>query len=217
MTAARTPLSGAAPVAPAPFEPSRGYRLNPDVALRPEPFGALAYHFGTRRLSFLKAPGLVDLVRELDRHPSVTDGLAAVPEGTRDPVGDVYACPFAIHDEFRAGSVREPGGFAQVWRSSPLFARLRTESSGGSCESCPAYSSCQGGCMAAKFFTGLPLDGPDPECVRGQAKDARHVRGAEPPRASLDHSRRGRAVALGMPSVRGPAKPCDSSPLAAAR
>jgi mycofactocin radical SAM maturase len=134
-----------------------------------------------------------------------------------DPVGDVYACPFAIHDEFRAGSVREPGGFAQVWRSSPLFARLRTESSGGSCESCPAYSSCQGGCMAAKFFTGLPLDGPDPECVRGQAKDARRVRGAEPPRASLDHSRRGRAVALGMPSVRGPAKPCDSSPLAAAR
>jgi putative mycofactocin binding protein MftB len=84
MTAARTPLSGAAPVAPAPFEPSRGYRLNPDVALRPEPFGALAYHFGTRRLSFLKAPGLVDLVRELDRHPSVTDALAAVPEGSRD-------------------------------------------------------------------------------------------------------------------------------------
>ncbi|MGO4430897.1 mycofactocin radical SAM maturase, partial [Streptomyces sp. MCAF7] len=28
-----------------------------------------------------------------------------------DPVGDVYACPFAIHDEFRAGNVREPGGF----------------------------------------------------------------------------------------------------------
>ncbi len=29
-----------------------------------------------------------------------------------DPVGDVYACPFAIHDEFLAGNVREPGGFA---------------------------------------------------------------------------------------------------------
>ena len=29
-----------------------------------------------------------------------------------DPVGDVYACPFAIHDEFLAGNVRSPGGFA---------------------------------------------------------------------------------------------------------
>ena len=29
-----------------------------------------------------------------------------------DPVGDVYACPFVMHPEFRAGSVREPGGFA---------------------------------------------------------------------------------------------------------
>jgi MoaA/NifB/PqqE/SkfB family radical SAM enzyme len=27
-----------------------------------------------------------------------------------DPVGDVYACPFAIHEEFLAGNVREPGG-----------------------------------------------------------------------------------------------------------
>ena len=32
-----------------------------------------------------------------------------------DPVGDVYACPFVIHDEFKAGSVRDPGGFARIW------------------------------------------------------------------------------------------------------
>jgi putative mycofactocin binding protein MftB len=68
----------------APFEPGRGYRLNPDVALRPEPFGALAYHFGTRRLSFLKAPDLVELVRGLDAHRSVSDALATVPDGRRD-------------------------------------------------------------------------------------------------------------------------------------
>jgi mycofactocin biosynthesis protein MftB len=67
-----------------PFEPSRGYRLNPDVALRPEPFGALAYHFGTRRLSFLKAPDLVDLVCGLGAHRSVSDALATVPDGRRD-------------------------------------------------------------------------------------------------------------------------------------
>jgi len=68
----------------APFEPVRGYQLNPDVALRPELFGALAYHFGTRRLSFLKAPDLVELVRELGTHRSVSDALATVPEGRRD-------------------------------------------------------------------------------------------------------------------------------------
>jgi putative mycofactocin binding protein MftB len=67
----------------APFEPGRGYRLNPDVALRPEPFGALAYHFGTRRLSFLKAPGLVELVRDLGSHSTVSDALAAVDERRR--------------------------------------------------------------------------------------------------------------------------------------
>ena len=39
-----------------------------------------------------------------------------------DPVGDVYACPFAIHDSFLAGNVRGPGGFAAVWRDSELFA-----------------------------------------------------------------------------------------------
>jgi mycofactocin radical SAM maturase len=84
-----------------------------------------------------------------------------------DPVGDVYACPFVIHDEFRAGNVRDPGGFAAVWRDSALFRGLRQPQSPGACASCGSYDACQGGCMAAKFFTGLPLDGPDPECVTG--------------------------------------------------
>ncbi|GAA0477999.1 MULTISPECIES: mycofactocin biosynthesis chaperone MftB [Streptomyces] len=61
------------------FDAGRPYRLNPSVALRPEPFGALAYHFGNRRLSFLKAPELVELVTGLDRHPSVTEALDRVP------------------------------------------------------------------------------------------------------------------------------------------
>jgi len=73
-----------ATVMTAPFEPGRGYELNPAVALRPEPFGALAYHFGNRRLSFLKAPELVELVRGLGSHRCVSDALAAVPEGRRD-------------------------------------------------------------------------------------------------------------------------------------
>lgn len=89
-----------------------------------------------------------------------------------DPVGDVYACPFVMHPEFNAGSVRAPGGFSEVWRHSPLFTELRQPSPGGACNACGAFGSCQGGCMAAKFFTGLPLDGPDPECVLGHGEAA---------------------------------------------
>src|SRR3954470_9379949 len=106
-----------------------------------------------------------------------------------DPVGDVYACPFAIHDAFRAGNVRSPGGFQQVWQHSELFTELRQPQSGGACSSCEFFDSCQGGCMAAKFFTGLPLDGPDPECVLGHGEAALAVRAVAPPRPSADHSR----------------------------
>jgi mycofactocin radical SAM maturase len=84
-----------------------------------------------------------------------------------DPVGDVYACPFVLHPEFLAGSVRDAGGFREVWRRSELFTELRRPTSAGACASCGSYDACQGGCMAAKFFTGLRLDGPDPECVLG--------------------------------------------------
>jgi putative mycofactocin binding protein MftB len=68
----------------APLELSLGYRLNPDVALRPEPFGALAYHFGTRRLSFMKEPDLVELVCGLGAYRCVSDALAVVPDRRRD-------------------------------------------------------------------------------------------------------------------------------------
>ena len=68
--------------------------------------------------------------------------------------------------------MRGPGGFAAVWRESELFADLRRPQTGGACQSCSAYDSCRGGCMAAKFFTGLPLDGPDPECVQGHGERA---------------------------------------------
>ncbi|MEV8547214.1 mycofactocin biosynthesis chaperone MftB [Streptomyces sp. NPDC051572] len=44
---------------------SESWTLSPGVALRPEPFGALAYHFGNRRLTFLKRPELVEVVRGL--------------------------------------------------------------------------------------------------------------------------------------------------------
>src|SRR6202042_1314838 len=76
---------------------------------------------------------------------------------------------------------------------SARFTELRGPSAGGACGSCQFYDSCQGGCMAAKFFTGLPLDGPDPECVRGFGEAALATADtAPPPRPSGDHSHRGR-------------------------
>ncbi len=158
-----------------------------------------------------------------------------------DPVGDVYACPFAIHDEFLAGNVRSTGGFTSVWRTSDLFLELREPQSAGACGSCGHYDACRGGCMAAKFFTGLPLDGPDPECVLGHGEHALDALGeVETPRPSPDHSSRPRKVpvtlTLGSPltaagsdahlgaglagAIVTPARPpdrqCDESPLAGA-
>ena len=54
------------------------WALSPSVALRPEPFGALAYHFGNRKLTFLKRPELVRVVRALAEHDDVRSTLVAV-------------------------------------------------------------------------------------------------------------------------------------------
>jgi len=68
------------------FDPAVPHRCSPRVALRPEPFGALVYHFGTRRLSFLKTPQLVEVVSGLERHPDVHSALdAAGVEETQRP------------------------------------------------------------------------------------------------------------------------------------
>jgi len=57
------------------FDPAFPYRLNGQIGLRPEPFGALAYHFVTRRLVFLKSPELVALVERLGDYDSVDAAL----------------------------------------------------------------------------------------------------------------------------------------------
>jgi mycofactocin radical SAM maturase len=134
-----------------------------------------------------------------------------------DPVGDVYACPFAIHENFLAGNVRSPGGFAGVWRTSQLFRSLREPQSAGACGSCGAYDACRGGCMAAKFFTGLPLDGPDPECVVGHGATALStVDRLGAPRPAGDHSHAGGVRGGPVPVTIGrrpPPHACDESPL----
>jgi mycofactocin radical SAM maturase len=125
-----------------------------------------------------------------------------------DPVGDVYACPFAIHEKFLAGNVVADGGFEAVWQHSDLFTELRSPTTGGACARCSHFNACRGGCMAAKFFTGLPLDGPDPECVRGFGESALRVE-REVPKPAVDHSR---SIPL-MVVNRPPRRRCDENPL----
>jgi mycofactocin biosynthesis protein MftB len=82
--AASTEVSQPAMSAGAPgFDPTQPWRLCSGVALRDESFGALAYDFATRRLSFLKTRLLVDVVRGLESAPDVRSALSAagVPEG----------------------------------------------------------------------------------------------------------------------------------------
>ena len=55
----------------------RALELHPKVALRPEPFGALAYHYDTRRLVFLKHVDVVRVVEALARHPTAGEALGA--------------------------------------------------------------------------------------------------------------------------------------------
>ena len=90
-------------------------------------------------------------------------------------------------------------GFAHVWRESELFLALREPQAAGACGSCGMYDACRGGCMAAKFFTGLPLDGPDPSAC---SATARRRCAASRPKPSVDHSR-----------VRVVSRACNESPV----
>ncbi|MGH1503606.1 MAG: mycofactocin biosynthesis chaperone MftB [Acidimicrobiales bacterium] len=70
--------------APVEFDPERPWRLHPRVALRPEPFGALAYHYDNRRLNFVRSHDLVALLESLGDHPSVVAAVdASVAEARR--------------------------------------------------------------------------------------------------------------------------------------
>lgn len=51
--------------------------MHHQVAVRPEPFGALLYHFGTRKLSFLKNTTIVEVVKSLDDHADARSALRA--------------------------------------------------------------------------------------------------------------------------------------------
>ncbi len=66
------------------FDLDAAWRLHPQVSVRPERFGALLYHFGTRRLSFLKSPELLTVVSSLGAQPSARAACAEAGIGTAD-------------------------------------------------------------------------------------------------------------------------------------
>ncbi len=70
---------------PVEFDPERPWRLHPRVALRPEPFGALAYHYDNRRLNFVRSHDLVALLETLGDHPTVTAAVEAAVAEPRRP------------------------------------------------------------------------------------------------------------------------------------
>ena len=85
MTTAEPAVVADPPGAGDVFDPALPWQRARSVAMRPEPFGALVYHFGNRKLSFLKSKLLVSVVESLERHPSVHATLSAceVPEAQR--------------------------------------------------------------------------------------------------------------------------------------
>ena len=85
MTTTTSPSRG--PATSAGLALDRPHRLAEQVALRPEGFGALAYHFGNRRLTFLTSPGLVRLVESLDGTVPLGEVLdGAVTERSRPAI-----------------------------------------------------------------------------------------------------------------------------------
>ena len=104
-------LTVAAPGGRDAFDPAWGWRLHPQLAVRPEP---LLNMCGTGRV--------VCLI---------------------DPVGDVYARPFAIDDRSLARNMLSDSGFDNIWKNAPLFRKLREPQSAGACASCGHFDSCR--------------------------------------------------------------------------
>jgi len=66
------------------FDLDRPWCLDERVAVRPEPFGALLYHFGTRRLSFLKNQTVLAVVRRLAEHPTARSACESAGVSARE-------------------------------------------------------------------------------------------------------------------------------------
>jgi hypothetical protein len=109
-----------------------------------------------------------------------------------DPVGDVYACPFAIHDEFLAGNVRQPGGFAEVWRSSDLFTSCAGPRARGPVRPAATTTPAAVGAWRPSSSPACPSTDPTPNASSAMVSTPWPDAGRPHlPKPSLDHSRPG--------------------------
>jgi putative mycofactocin binding protein MftB len=92
--AAPVPGPDPAPASTSTFDLDRAWDVHPQVSVRPEPFGALLYHFGTRKLSFLKDRGLLAVVQALSTSPTARAACASV--GASDADAARYARALAV-------------------------------------------------------------------------------------------------------------------------
>jgi mycofactocin biosynthesis protein MftB len=94
VSAVRVPACAASPVG---VSVDRAYRVHPNVAVRPEPFGALVYHYGNRKLVFLKSKLMVSVVQSLANHACLGAALdaAGVPVEQHNRYVDALASLFA--------------------------------------------------------------------------------------------------------------------------
>jgi putative mycofactocin binding protein MftB len=92
-------------VAARAFDPDRAWRLHPQVAIRPEPFGALLYHFGTRKLSFLKTRTILAVVQSLADYPDVRAACRAA--GVEDDQQGAYLHALGV---LAGSNMLVPGG-----------------------------------------------------------------------------------------------------------
>ncbi len=82
-----------------------GWQLHPQVALRRERFGGLAYNYGTRRLSMIRSTILLELIASLGEHPSARAAMRAAR------IDDEQLPPYtrALRNLLDAGVIRQRG------------------------------------------------------------------------------------------------------------
>ncbi len=91
------------------------------------------------------------------------------------PNGDVFPCGTvsARVPGLYCGNARE-SGFAQIWRNSEMFERLRALTVSelrGACSTCDFKALCGGGCRSRAFVQREDLRDPDPLCPLNQVKE----------------------------------------------
>ena len=125
------------------------------------------------------APHFMRHVHRTDPDSPVLNYQTRCPCGTQycriTPDGKLTPCPYLpeVAGDLRAQS------FADLWRSAPLFQRLREDPLGGKCGVCEYRALC-GGCRARAFALTGDVLAADPSCAYEPAGDTALI---EPARA----------------------------------